>query len=78
MGNVFYDMSQLSEMEKVEEATEKKISKKEFEEAMHQVIDEQINDPDLKDKGMASFIIPMLTVTTIGKMRRILFGEEDK
>lgn len=78
MADVFYDVSQLSEMKKVEEATEKKITKEEFEKAMKQVMDEQINDPDLKGKGMASIMLPLLTMTFASKMKRILFGEEDE
>lgn len=76
MGDVFYDVSQLSETKKVEEATEKKITKKQFEKALDQVITEQMNDPDLQNKGMASFIIPMLTMTFASKMKRILFEED--
>lgn len=76
MGDVFYDMSKLSEMKNVDDVKEKKITKAEFKDAMDKVISEQMNDPDLKDKGMAALLLPMLIMTTIAKMERILFGEE--
>lgn len=77
MGDVFYDMSNLSKMNNVDDVKEKKITKVEFDAAIEQVIKEQMNDPDLKDKGMGSLMLPFLTMTIAAKMTRILFSEED-
>lgn len=77
MGDVFYDMSNLSKMNNVDDVKEKKITKVEFDAAIEQVIKEQMNDPDLKDKGMGSLMLPLLTMTIAAKMTRILFSEED-
>lgn len=65
MGDVFYDMSKLSEMKNVNDA------------AIEQITEEQMNDPELKDKGMAALMLPLLTLTFAAKMKRILFGKEE-
>lgn len=77
MGDIFYDMSKLSEMKNVDDVKEKKISEAEFDAAIKQITEEQMNDPELKDKGMSALMLPLLTITFAAKMKRILFGEEE-
>lgn len=49
---------------------EKKISKVEFDEAV-----KQVNDPDIE--GMGKLLIPMTGVLFATKVKEILFGKED-
>ena len=53
---------------------ERRINEEEFNEAMHKVMDEMMNDPDLD--GMAKLLVPMTGVSFATKMKKILFPED--
>lgn len=55
---------------------ERRISKIEFDSAVHQVTEKMISDPKLE--GMAKLMVPLTGSMFADEMKKILFPEENK
>lgn len=71
-GNIFAHMEFLGRAPQQEE---KRITREEFEAAMHAAADNVMNDP--KCEGMAKLMIPLTGMTFARQMEEILFGKKE-
>lgn len=76
-GNIFAHMEFVGRASQPTEPQpeEKRITREEFETAVHLSVEKLVNDP--KVEGMAKFLIPTIGMTFAFQMKEILFGKEE-